>query len=107
MMAVARRSLVAGLFSAAAAPLQAQAAWPNRPISLVHGFPAGGPVDTVARLVADALARPLGQPLIIESRPGAAGNTAASIVARAAPDGYTLIVIPATYAAAAAMYKLL
>jgi tripartite-type tricarboxylate transporter receptor subunit TctC len=62
-------------------------------------------VDSVARVISDALARRLGQPVLVESRSGAAGTTAASYVARAAPDGYTLIVIPATYAAAAAMYK--
>jgi tripartite-type tricarboxylate transporter receptor subunit TctC len=105
MVAVARRSLVAGLFSAAASPLQSQANWPTKPISLIHGFPAGGPVDSVARVISDALARGLGQPVIVESRSGAAGTTAASYVARAAADGHTLIVIPATYAAAAAMYK--
>jgi tripartite-type tricarboxylate transporter receptor subunit TctC len=105
MLAVARRNLVAGLFSAAASPLHAQPVWPNKPISLLHGFPPGGPVDSVARVISDALARRLGQPVIVESRPGAAGTTAANFVARAAADGYTLIVIPATYAAAAAMYR--
>jgi tripartite-type tricarboxylate transporter receptor subunit TctC len=105
MLAVARRNLIAGLVSAAASPLHAQSSWPSRPISLVHGFPPGGPVDSVTRLASDALAHRFGQAVIVESRAGAAGTTAASQVARASADGYTLLVIPATYAAAAAMYR--
>jgi tripartite-type tricarboxylate transporter receptor subunit TctC len=71
----------------------------------VHGWPPGGPTDTVARIVADGLSRRLGQPLIVDARPGAAGTTAAGQVARAVPDGYTLIAIPGGHASAAALYR--
>jgi len=66
-----------------------------------------GPTDLVARIVADGLTRRLGQRIVIESKPGASGTTAAALVARAAPDGYTLFAIPSGHAFAAATYKTL
>ena len=78
--------------------------WPSRTITIFHGFPAGGPSDVVARLIADGLQKALGQPVIVEPRPGASGTTAAAFVARAAPDGYTLEVIPSGHASAAATF---
>jgi tripartite-type tricarboxylate transporter receptor subunit TctC len=65
--------------------------YPSRPITLVVGFPAGGGADTVARIVSDKLARILGQPIIIDNKPGAGTTIASDQVARAAPDGYTLL----------------
>jgi tripartite-type tricarboxylate transporter receptor subunit TctC len=65
--------------------------YPSRPITLVVGFPAGGGADTVARIVSDKLAKILGQPLIIDNKPGAGTTIASDQVARAAPDGYTLL----------------
>nr|WP_256219303.1 tripartite tricarboxylate transporter substrate binding protein [Variovorax sp. 770b2] len=65
--------------------------YPSRPITLVIGFPAGGGADTVARIVSDKLAKILGQPLIIDNKPGAGTTIASDQVARAAPDGYTLL----------------
>jgi tripartite-type tricarboxylate transporter receptor subunit TctC len=100
-----RRVVLGGLTASIVTPLRADAAWPNRPITLVHGWPPGGPTDTVARLLAEALARRLGQPVVIDPRPGAAGTIAAAHVARAAPDGYTLIAIPGGHASAAALYS--
>ncbi len=65
--------------------------WPARPIQIVAGFPPGTSVDLLARWVAEQLSRSLGQPVVIENRPGADGGLAAAQVARARPDGYTLL----------------
>lgn len=67
--------------------------WPTRPVTLVVPFGAGGITDVTARTVAKLLQEELGQPVIVENRPGAGGNIAAGLVARAKPDGYTLMVI--------------
>ncbi|RTD86633.1 tripartite tricarboxylate transporter substrate binding protein [Variovorax atrisoli] len=64
--------------------------YPSRPLRLVVGFPAGGSADQSSRRLADQLARQLGQPVIVDNRPGASGNIAAAVAARSAPDGYTL-----------------
>jgi len=102
-----RRAVVGGLAGVAglaAGTADAQADWPSRTITIFHGFPAGGPSDVVARLIADGLQKALGQPVIVEPRTGASGTTAAAFVARAAPDGYTLEVIPSGHASAAATF---
>jgi len=65
--------------------------YPNRPIRMIAPFPAGGLVDVLARAVGEELAKVLGQPVIVENRPGAGGNIGADIVAKAEPDGYTLL----------------
>lgn len=65
--------------------------YPSRPITLVVGFPAGGGADTVARIVSDKLAKILGQPIVIDNKPGAGTTIASDQVARTAPDGYTLL----------------
>jgi tripartite-type tricarboxylate transporter receptor subunit TctC len=70
----------------------ALAGFPERPIKIVLGFGAGGPTDIVARVLADALSKDLGQSVIVENQPGASGNIATQTVARAEPDGYTLLV---------------
>ena len=79
--------------AALAAPsgASAQGAYPNKPITIIVSVSAGGSIDTIARTLAEELAKNLGQPVIVENRPGANGNLAASAVARAAPDGYTLL----------------
>ena len=90
----ARRVLLLGGFaalSALALPVQA-ADYPSRPIMLVVAFPPGGPSDVLARIVGKKMEQLLGQPVIIENKPGAGGNIAADFVARATPDGYTLLV---------------
>ena len=70
---------------AAAAPLN----WPTRPVKLMVGFPPGSTPDTVARIIADPLSKALGQPVIVENRPGAGGNIAADIVAKST-DNHTI-----------------
>ena len=69
---------------------RAQGAWPDRPIRLVVGFPAGGPTDFAARLLQEPLQQVWGQPLVIENRPGASQMIGAEVVAKSPPDGYTL-----------------
>ena len=65
--------------------------WPARPIRIVAPFPPGGLVDTLPRAIAPSLSAQLGQPVVVENRPGANGNLGAEVVARASPDGYTLL----------------
>src|ERR1700753_961675 len=76
---------------AVAAGLRPAQAFPDRPIHLLVPYPPGGPNDVVARLVADKLSTKCGQQVIVENRPGGSGNTAVVATARAAPDGYTLV----------------
>ena len=105
MVALTRRSVLAGLSALGAVPAAAQGTWPNRPITLVHGLPPGGSVDGIARIIADGLSARLGQQVVVDARPGAGATLAAGQVARAAPDGYTLLGIPSGHAVSAAMYK--
>jgi len=104
MAALTRRALTGGLVGIAMTRAGAAAEWPARTIAIIHGFPPGGPSDVVARIIADGLGKALGQPVIVESRPGASGTLAAAQVARAAPDGHTLAVIPSGHPAAAATF---
>src|SRR4030095_8653324 len=103
-MAVLRWILAAVLLLIGAAPSTAQN-YPNRPVRVVVGFPPGGPTDVIARIVAQNLSDSLGQQFFVENIPGAGSNTASGQVARATPDGYTImgistgfIVNPSLYA---------
>lgn len=91
-----RRHVLPLLAAASWLPLatrsQAQAAWPSRPIKLIVGFPPGGGIDFAARTIQPGLEAALGQPVVIENKPGAGGMLAAAELTRAAPDGYTLLI---------------
>jgi tripartite-type tricarboxylate transporter receptor subunit TctC len=89
------------------AEVSAQDKYPSRPVTLSHGFGAGGNSDTVARIIAPVLAERLGQQVIVEPRVGAGGNLATERVAKAAPDGYNLIVLTGGHAVSGALYKAL
>ena len=85
-------ALAAAYIAAACGVCHAQAqAWPNKPIRMLVGFPAGGPTDIVARLVSDRVATQLNQRIVVDNRPGAAGNIAVELLARSNPDGHTLL----------------
>ena len=103
-----RRNFLHLAAGAAALPALSRFAWaqayPSRPVTLVHGFAPGGGVDTTARIVAEGLSRRLGQPVIVESKPGASSTIAAAQLARATPDGHALGVFSGAYGTAAAMY---
>src|SRR6516165_7912490 len=94
-MKLPRRTFLHLTAGTAALPVLSRTAsaldYPTRPIHLVVGFFAGGLLDILARLIAQALSERLGQQVVVDDRPGAGSNLATEIVARAAPDGYTLL----------------
>src|SRR5690349_20396505 len=107
-MKPSRRSflhLVAGAAGVAAAPRGALAqSWPTRPVKLVVGFAAGGSTDITARIIGQWLHERLGQPFIIDNRPGAATNIATESVARAQGAGYTLLMMGPSSTVNATLY---
>src|SRR4051812_21297097 len=97
-------SAMSSALFATAAP--AQKAYPTRPIRLIVPYPPGGGTDFFARLVGEAMAKSLGQPIVVENKPGAGTIIGAEFVARAEPDGYTFLLGDvATYAANSSLYK--
>ena len=107
-MRLPRRNFLHLAASAVAVPAISWAAsamdYPTRPVHLVVGFSAGGPLDTGARLIAQSLSERLGQSFIVDNHPGVSGNIAAAEVARARPDGYTLLMCAAANAWNTALY---
>src|SRR5277367_3276187 len=101
---IAAAAALFALFGMAVAAVAAD--YPTRPVTLVVGFTPGGPSDVLARIVARKLAILLGQPFVVDNRPGAGGNVAGEVVAHAAPDGYTLLLgNNAILATNASLYK--
>jgi tripartite-type tricarboxylate transporter receptor subunit TctC len=95
-------ALLAALLVAAVA--HAQSAYPDRPIRFIVPFTAGSGTDIIARTVGEAMSRSLGQPIVVENHPGAGGTLGAALVAKSAPDGYTLLIHSAGHVANAAIY---
>ena len=79
--------------------------YPSRAIRFIIGFGAGGNADTVARIVAEPMTKDLGQPVVVESKPGAGGNVASDFVSKSDPDGYTIQLMVGGHAVSAALYK--
>src|SRR3954471_20093498 len=97
--------LAAGAAALSASPRQAQAqAYPNRPVRLIIGYTPGGSADLTARLMGQWLSEKLGQSFVIENRPGGGTNIATEAVLRAAPDGYTLLLVAPANAINATLY---
>ena len=94
-------ALVLGL----AATMASAEAWPTKPVTLIVPFPAGGSSDALARALATPLSQALGQPVIVESRPGAGATIGADFVAKAKPDGYTLLMGAVHHTIATSVYK--
>jgi len=87
---ITRRALLAAPLLAAPGLARAQGEWPVRPVRVIVPWPPGGSTDVLARLLAERMQQILGQPFVIENRPGAGGNIGADAIAKAAPDGYTM-----------------
>jgi len=92
------------LFAAAALPAAADS-WPSKPVKIIVPFGPGGFTDVVARILQKELAPALGQPIIIENRPGAGSTIGTDAVAKAAPDGYTLVMVSTTHVISPHLYK--
>ncbi|HYP70029.1 MAG TPA: tripartite tricarboxylate transporter substrate-binding protein, partial [Variovorax sp.] len=109
MMNIARRrALALGLGLAAAslaAPSLAQQSYPSKPVTIVVAYPAGGDTDALARMFAEKLQERLKQPVLVDNKPGASGVIGSAYVAKAAPDGYTLLLAPNTFAIAQFVLK--
>jgi tripartite-type tricarboxylate transporter receptor subunit TctC len=108
-MKLARRTFVYLALGAAVLPLVPRNAsgqiYPTRPVRLICAFPAGGPNDTLARLIGQWLSERLGRPFVVENRPGAATNIATEAVVRAPPDGYTLLLVAQVNAINVTLYE--
>ncbi len=101
---IAARALFVFALLAAATPASAQN-YPSRSITIAIPFPAGGSADTLARLIGQKLSESLGQAVVVENKPGAGGNLGTDAVAKAAPDGYTLLLAPSSIAIAPSLYS--
>lgn len=106
-MNMTRQSIFALVVMGALSSVYAQSAkWPQRPVRVIVPFPTGGSTDIIARLISPHFTEEFGQQFVVDNRSGAGGTIGSEIAARATPDGYTLAVIPSSYAGAAALYPL-
>jgi len=100
------RGLAALVLALAASPTAFAQDYPAKPIHFVVPYPAGGPLDTVARLLGQKVSESVKQPVVVENKPGAGGNIGADMVAKAPPDGYTILMgAVATHAINPTLYK--
>jgi tripartite-type tricarboxylate transporter receptor subunit TctC len=104
---LSRRVVISGLALAPFAGPAAAQDWPARPVRVVVPWTPGSAADTVARVIAEQLASELGQPFVVENRPGAGGTLGVAAVAKAAPDGYTILVHTSTHVVSASTYSTL
>ena len=100
-----RRAALTSLLAMAAVPAALAQAWPSKPIRLIVGYSPGGAVDIIARAVAQPLAASLGQPVVVENKPGAGTNIANRALIDSAPDGHTLMLVANAIAANASLYQ--
>jgi tripartite-type tricarboxylate transporter receptor subunit TctC len=108
MSTISKRTFLAsmlGLAVCATASIAWAQAWPGRPVNLIVPFPAGGTTDVLARALGQELAKSLGQPVIVENRPGAGATLGADYVAKARPDGYTLLMGAVHHTIATSVYR--
>ena len=98
-----RTAFAGALLALASAAAQAQS-WPTQTVRIVVGYPPGGTTDVIGRLVAQELTESLGKAVVVENRPGASGTIGSGIVAKSAPDGHTLLLVPSTHGTAPALY---
>src|SRR3981189_3049910 len=103
-MAAVLRVLLAAMWLASGVAAATAQGYPNKPVRIVVGFTAGGPTDAIARIVAQKLSDSLGQQFVVENIGGAGGNTAAGQVARATPDGYTIMVVSTGFVVNPSLY---
>jgi len=100
------RLLIAAVALAFALPAHAETSWPEKPVHVIVAFTPGSATDVIARAMSNELSARLGQPVIVENKPGAGGTIAAAQVARATPDGYTLLVNSSGHTVSPYIYKL-
>ena len=100
-----KTSIKCWLTSLLLACASAQAVYPDKPIKIVVAFPPGSSTDIVARSLGQPLSEAMGQPVVIENRPGAGGNIGTAAVARSAPDGYTLLMHSVAYSVNPSLYS--